>query len=301
MSTGIRNEIEIDESLVRALLRGQHPDLAGLALRPVASGWDNQLWRLGDELAVRLPRTPRAPALLRKEWDWLPRLAPLLPLPVPTPVRQGAPTERFPLPWTVVTWVPGEPCDRAPITRGRHAAETLARFLRALHHEAPAEAPANADRGVPLAVLPQGFDEGSPVVASTGVAAEVRRVWEEAVAAPAWAGPPVWLHGDLHPANVVTSDGTLTGVVDFGELCAGDPATDLAAAWLLLPEGADAHFFEAYADADEATIRRARGWAVRSSLGLISIGLAWERGLPGGRPTWGKAGRAALARVLVSP
>ncbi|MFJ5307268.1 aminoglycoside phosphotransferase family protein [Streptomyces sp. NPDC088350] len=293
-------DVEIDEALVRSLLRERHPDLAELALRPVASGWDNQLWRLGDELAVRLPRTPRAPALLRKEWDWLPRLAPLLPLPVPTPVRRGGPTARFPHNWTIVTWVPGEPCDGTPVTRGRDAAETLAGFLRALHREAPADAPAGADRGVPLALLTEGFEAGLPLVASPGVAAEARAVWEKAVTAPAWAGPRVWLHGDLHPANAVTSDGTLSGVIDFGELCAGDPATDLAAAWLLLPEGAHSHFFEAYGHADEATIHRARGWAVRSCLGLLGVGRAWDRGLPGGQPTWGHAGRTALDRVLAS-
>jgi aminoglycoside phosphotransferase (APT) family kinase protein len=130
------------------------------------------------------------------------------------------------------------------------------------------------------------------------VAAGAERVWKQSVAAPDWPGPPVWLHGDLHPANVVVSGGTLSGVLDFGELCAGDPATDLSAAWLLLPAGAAARFFEAYALADEATIQRARGWAVLRALSLIGIGLNGERGLPGGKPTWLPAGRAALERAL---
>jgi aminoglycoside phosphotransferase (APT) family kinase protein len=108
----------------------------------------------------------------------------------------------------------------------------------------------------------------------------------------------VWLHGDLHPANVVVSGGTLSGVIDFGELCAGDPATDLSAAWLLLPAGTASRFFDAYANADDATIRRARGWAVLRALGLIAIGQNGEHGLPGGKPTWLPAGRAALERAL---
>ena len=128
----------------------------------------------------------------------------------------------------------------------------------------------------------------------------VRAVWDDAVAAPEWEGPPVWLHGDLHPANVVVSDGTLSGVIDFDAMFAGDPAWDLAAAWVLLPSGAASRFFDVYAHADEATIRRARGLAAMKSLFLILMGQAGDRGLPGGKPTWGPAGRAALDRVLAA-
>ncbi|WP_344073652.1 aminoglycoside phosphotransferase family protein [Streptomyces crystallinus] len=295
----MHTDIDIDADLVRSLLREQHPYLAGLDPRPVDGGWDNQLWRLGDELAVRLPRTPRAPDLLRRECRWLPELAPGLPLPVPVPLRVGQPSALFPAVWTVVRWVAGEPLDRVPVTEGLHAADALAGFLRALHRDAPAGAPVNPGRGVPLTDLVPHLDEQLEVVSSP-VAAGVREVWEAAVAAPAWDGPPVWLHGDLHPANAVGSHGTLTGVIDFGELCVGEPATDLAAAWLLLPSGAAARFFAAYGDVDEATVRRARGWAVLRGLGLIGIGQAWERGLPGGKETWGPAGRATLDRVLAS-
>ncbi|GAA3494809.1 aminoglycoside phosphotransferase family protein [Streptomyces prasinosporus] len=295
--------IEITAELVRGLLRDQHPDLAGLAVREVAGGWDNRMWRLGDDLAVRMPRTERAPDLQRKECRWLPVLAPRLPLPVPTPVRIGEPSARFPRPWSIMTWVPGEPLDRAPISRAGHAADTLAGFLGALHEEAPAGAPAGSDRGAHPGRCTDGFEEFLRAVAPGGIAADaraVRAVWDDAVAAPAWEGPPVWLHGDLHPANVVVSDGTLSGVVDFGDLFAGDPAWDLAAAWLLLPAGADSRFFEGYARADEATVRRARGLAVLKSLFLVLMGQNGERGLPGGKPAWGPAGRAALGRVLAS-
>lgn len=314
--------IEIDEGLIRGLLREQHPDLAELPVREVPGGWDNQLWRLGDELAVRMPRTERAPDLLRKEYRWLPVLAPPLPLPVPVPVRTGEPSERFPRFWTVARWVDGEPADAAPVTRGEHAAEALAGFLRVLHREAPEEAPANPHRGVPLSAHVDDAEKGLRLLSEFADAAAVRRVWEDALAAPEVRGTPVWLHGDLHPANVVVTDGTLSGVLDFGELCSGDPATDLSAAWLLLPAGAVSHFFEAYrhgagaghgrgdgararagdrvgtVDLDEATIRRARGWALLRAAGLIDIGRAGDQGLPGGKPTWGPAGRATLTRVL---
>ncbi|MEU0955406.1 phosphotransferase, partial [Streptomyces niveus] len=102
-------EIEITADLVRDLLQEQHPDLAGLAIREVAGGWGNQMWRLGDELAVRMQRMDPTPELQLKERRWLPVLAPRLPLPVPTPVRFGEPSERFPKHWTIMTWVPGEP------------------------------------------------------------------------------------------------------------------------------------------------------------------------------------------------
>ena len=178
----------------------------------------------------------------------------------------------------------------------------MADFLEALHVKAPAEAPVGSDRGVSLKTLTNGFERMLQEVAAGGLAADlrnVRDVWNKAVAAPDWQGPPVWLHGDLHPANVVVSDGTLSGVIDFGDMCAGDPAVDLAAAWVLLPAGAASRFFDGYAHTDEATIRRARGWAVSKSLFLILMGQNGDRSLPGGKP-WGPAGRASLDRVLAS-
>src|SRR5437762_10334961 len=139
---------------------------------------------------------------------------------------------------------------------------------------------------------------GWPCSPAAKRAAAARRMWDGAVAAPQWDRAPSWVHGDLHPANVVVADGTLSGVIDFGELCAGDPAADLAAAWVLLPAGTAPRFLHAYGRADDAMIRRARGWAVLRALVLIRIGQQWEQGLPGGKQTWGPVGRAALERVL---
>ncbi|MFF5497503.1 phosphotransferase [Streptomyces aquilus] len=292
-------EIEITADLVRDLLREQHPDLAGLTVREVAGGWGNQMWRLGDELAVRMQRMDPTPELQLKERRWLPVLAPRLPLPVPTPVRFGEPSARFPKHWTVMTWVPGEPLDLGSISRGAHAADALAGFLRALHVAAPADAPVARDRGAHPRNCTDGFENFLQAVApEDDLAAGVRAVWDEAVAAAAWEGPAVWVHGDLHPANVVVADGTLSGIVDFGDMFAGDPAWDLAAAWLLLPAGAAARFFEAYARADDAAIRRARGLAAMKCLFLMLMGQNGDRGLPGGKPHWGPVGRAALDRVL---
>ncbi|MEU5771677.1 aminoglycoside phosphotransferase family protein [Streptomyces venezuelae] len=295
---------EITEPLLRTLLKEQHPDLADLEIRRAAKGWDNELWRLGDDLALRMPRTERAPGLLRKEYRWLPAMAPGLPLPVPTPLRLGVPSTRFPEPWTVAAWVPGTPADRTPVSRSAQAAEALGDFLRTLHEPAPPGAPPHQGRGGPLRPLADDFPgrlaDLSPEDTGIGTddAHTLRALWDDAVAAPAWQGPPTWLHCDLHPANVVVADGALTGVLDFGELCAGDPATDLGAAWLLLPQGAAPRFFEAYGRADPAMIRRAKGWAAIQSLALIDVGRNGERGLPGGKVTWGHAGRATIQRLV---
>ncbi|GAA1529774.1 aminoglycoside phosphotransferase family protein [Dactylosporangium maewongense] len=288
---------EITADLVLDLVRDQHPDLADRPVRLGARGWDNQLWRLGDDLAVRLPwATGSADDLLRKEHTWLPSLAPRLPLPVPVPQRLGEPSSLFPRPWLITTWVPGTPADLAPVTG---SAPVLAEFLTALHQPAPPEAPAGRDRGGPLAERAPGFARGLAYVTEQGLIDNpeaVQAVWDDAVAAPGWSGPPVWLHADLHPANVLTEGGALCGVVDFGDLCAGDPAYDLAAAWLLLPDGAADRCLDAYRP-DAATLRRARGCAVLRVLSGIIIGDNGVHGRPGGKPTWGPPAYAALRRL----
>lgn len=258
---------DITADLIRDLLREQHPDLAERPLKLGALGWDNQVWRLGDDLAVRLPwATESADALLRKEHAWLPLLAEGLPLPVPVPQRLGEPSARFPRPWLVTTWVPGEPADRAPATRPDEAADALAAFLTAFHRPAPGQAPVGRDRGGRLADFTDALTGSLAWAADLGFvqnADAVRAIWADAAAAPAWTGPRLWLHGDLHPANILTIDGTFSGVIDFGDLFAGDPAFDLAAAWILLPDGAQDRFHTAYLPSpDPATLRRARGWAI---------------------------------------
>jgi hypothetical protein len=172
-------EIEITADLVRDLLQEQHPDLAGLAIREVAGVWRNQMWRLGDELAVRMQRMDPTPELQLKGRRWLPVLAPRLPL----PVRFGEASERFLKHWIVMTWVPGEPLDHGAISRGAHAADTLAGFLRALHVEAPGESPISTDFGAHPKNCTDGFENFFQAVAPDDIAADVRAVWDDAVAA----------------------------------------------------------------------------------------------------------------------
>lgn len=114
-------------------------------------------------------------------------------------------------------WVPGEPGDRVPITNGRDSAAALAGFLRALHVEAPSEAPRSPFRGVPIGDRAVSFEESLADVSWRLDESAVRRLWDDAVNAPGWNGPRLWLHVDLHAANIVVANKTLAGVIDFGD------------------------------------------------------------------------------------
>lgn len=297
------SKVEITADLIAGLLRQQHPDLAGLPLTLGALGWDNQLWRLGADLAVRLPwATDDADDLLLKEYNLLPGLASRLPLTIPVPKRLGQPSDVFPRSWIVTSWVPGEPADRMPVTDGFAAADALAGFLSALHKPAPSTAPVGRHgRGGSLSASADGMTQFLDMATERGLienSDKVRNVWEDAATASEWNGPATWIHADLHPANVLVKDGRLCGVVDFGDLCAGDPACDLGAAWLLLPDGASDRFYERYVHgADEPMMRRARGWALLKALVCLIIGDDGSHGRPGGKATWGPPALAAIDRL----
>jgi aminoglycoside phosphotransferase (APT) family kinase protein len=290
-------EFEVTADLVRRLLAGQHPDLAGLPVRPLANGWDNTLFRLGDELVARLPRRTLGASILVNEQRWLPLLASRLPLPVPAPVRTGAPAEGYPWPWSIVPFLPGTPAaDGPPFDQGRAAAD-LGGFFGALHAPAPPDAPANPYRGVPLAQRAASFEQNLSALDLGGLADRdlVLAAWETALAVPGWDGPPVWLHGDPHPANILIGDGRVSGVLDFGDITAGDPAADLSLAWMLLPVSRHDDFRAAYAlagngPADGATWARGRGWA----LNFAVVFLAWSAD----NPRMHDVGRRTMAAVL---
>jgi aminoglycoside phosphotransferase (APT) family kinase protein len=288
-------EIEIDEERVRAMLRAQHPDLADRPLRLAASGWDNVTYRLGDDLAVRVPRLRVAAGLLRNEQRWLPGLARELPVPVPAPVRVGEPGDEFPWPWSVVPWVPGRTADQESLAEAE--AGRFGAFLAALHRPAPAGFPRNDWRGVPLAALAERVEERLRGLADkdTGLAvplSEVARRWAGALAAPA---DPLTtrVHADLHPKNLVVDGGRLVAVLDWGDLTAGDPAADLGAAWMLFPERAHAALRDAYGPVSADTVARAAGWAVFFGLTLLDVGLPDD-------PPFAEVGRRTLASVCAA-
>ncbi|WAP51088.1 aminoglycoside phosphotransferase family protein [Arthrobacter sp. ATA002] len=273
MATHPAAEIFVDTGLVRQLLLDQHPALADAALQPVANGWDNYIYRLGTDYAVRLPRRRSAAALTANEQTWLPGLTADLPVGTSAPLFAGQPSDAFPWPWSVTRWFTGTEVSLQPRDRNVALAAPLARFLNAFHQPAPAGFPRNPVRGVPL----RDRDDAVRSRLDSGMvphAARIRELWETSLGLPLWPGPPVWLHGDLHPANLVgTSGGGLEAVIDFGDLTAGDPATDLAAAWLVFDRNGRSALRAALGnqyDADPYIWGRAQGWAVCMASSLLA-------------------------------
>jgi aminoglycoside phosphotransferase (APT) family kinase protein len=264
------DELEIDIPLVRRLLADQFPELAGLPLEPVASpGTDNAIYRLGSDLALRLPRIHWAAGQPALDARWLPGLAPLLPLPIPVPLATGAPGQGYPWSWSVVPWLEGETAHAEPINDLERAATDLAAFIAAMHRLDPADGPppgtSTFARGEPLALRD---DATRTAIASLGDAVDAEAVtaaWEAALRAPEWEGVPVWLHGDLDARNVLVQDDRLSGVIDFGCLSIGDPACDVAVVWKMLSAGTRDIFRTALA-IDDATWARSRGWALSQAL-----------------------------------
>ena len=268
------DEVETDASLVRRLLAVEFAKWADLPIEPVASaGTDNALFRLGDEMVVRLPRRERTAETLKKERQWLPRLARLLPLAVPVPLAEGMPDEGYPWSWSIYQWLEGADATVEPITDLSQLATDLAQFVAALQRIDPRGGPEpgahNFFRGVPLA----GRD--APVraaAASLHGAIDVDAVtaaWEAALRAPVWQRPSVWIHGDLDLRNLLVDEGRLSAVIDWGGLGVGDPACDVMVAWkVLTPETRD--IFRTALSVDDATWARARGWALSQALIALS-------------------------------
>ncbi|MFC7486855.1 aminoglycoside phosphotransferase family protein [Knoellia sp. CPCC 206453] len=270
-------EIEVTADLVRALLADQAPHFTQFAITPVASGWDNAVFRLGDAYAVRLPVRAAAAQLVVHEQLWLPVVAARLDLPVPVPVVNGVAGQGYPWSWSVVRWLEGETVATVPVA-GRHdIAGDLGAVLAELHREAPADAPPNDFRGIPLAQR-EALDRGRLEMLATSepdTAAVLRTSLEEGLSAPRWNGPDLWVHGDPHPLNLLTDGRRLTGLIDFGDIGAGDPASDLATAWLSFDSDGRRRFLEAYAGSghlDDALWTRGRGWAAALSLAFLTVG-----------------------------
>jgi aminoglycoside phosphotransferase (APT) family kinase protein len=270
------DEVHTDVSLVGRLLAAQYPQWADLPIEPVRSaGTDNAIYRLGDKLAVRLPRIHWAVDDVAKEQRWLPKLAPFLPLEIPVPLARGAPGEGYPWPWSIYRLIQGKDATHARFDDPCRAATDLARFVSALQRIDPAGGPPpgahNSYRGAPLA------ERDAPTRAAIAALRDLpgtldldaaTAAWEDALQAPAWVGPPVWLHGDLLPGNLLVRQGRLCGVIDFGCLGVGEPAMDLIPAWALFSDQARA-VYRAELGVDDATWARGRGWAL--SFGLIAL------------------------------
>jgi aminoglycoside phosphotransferase (APT) family kinase protein len=289
------DEVDIDAALVARLLTGQYPEWTGLALSPVQSaGTDHALYRLGADMLVRLPRIPSAVSKVAKEGEWLPRLAPALPLAVPQPLALGAPCEGFPWPWSVYRWLEGETVWENEPLDAEDTGRRLGRFVAALARIDPAGGPPpgehNSFRGEPLAGRDGEVRRAVAALAGEVEADVVTAVWEAALNAPLWAGPACWLHGDLLPTNLLVRDGRLSAVIDFGCLGVGDPACDLMAAWASLPAGGRERF-RTLTGADDAAWARGRGWAL--SQALIAIPYYRET-----NPVLAGIGRRTIAEIV---
>ncbi|MFJ1707467.1 aminoglycoside phosphotransferase family protein [Kitasatospora sp. NPDC088346] len=258
------DEVLVPGSVVRRLLRTQFPHWAALPLDRVEAGTSNAMFRLGKDLVVRLPRTPGAAEDVAKEHHWLPRLAPRLPVAVPVPLGGGTPGAGYPWPWSVYRWLDGENPTPGHTARPELLAADLAAFVGALRRTDPVGGPPSY-RAERLATRDAGTRAAIAKVRGLVDTDAVTDAWEAALRAPAHAGPPGWIHGDLQPGNLLTAGGRLSAVIDFGCLGLGDPAVDLIAAWYVLPAGARSAFRTATAD-DDAHWARGRGWALSIAL-----------------------------------
>lgn len=271
-------ELDISEKLVRSLLEVQHRDLAERHLVLVDRGWDNTTFGLGDNLAVRLPHRQAAAALIENEQRWLELLAPQLPLPIPAPLRRGVPGPNYPWHWSVVPWFDGAIAAEASLSDPRIDAQRLGEFLKALHRPAPADAPKNPHRGTPLSVRAEAFEDRRSDLAQRRPDLPLDAladVFTRAVDAD--QGPDterarrnVWMHGDLHTLNMLVANDALAAIIDWGDLCVGDPSSDLAASFMLVPDHIDV--VADHCGASTSEWERARGWAAHFAVLYIQHG-----------------------------
>lgn len=283
-------EADIDTSLVRRLVDAQFPQWAGLSLTEVVSaGTSNAMYRLGEDMAVRLPRLAGSAQDVEKEHRWLPLLAGALPVAVPTPLGKGNPGEGYPWPWSVYRWLDGANPAPGGAPEPALLAKDLAEFVTVLRGVDATGGPASY-RSELLAqrdeVTRSAIHELRAELDGDGVTA----VWETALRAHGWAGPPVWIHADLQPGNVLVADGRLSAVIDFGCLGLGDPAVDLIAAWYLLPAGAR-EVFRTGSGADDDAWARGRGWA-------LSVALLELRSYRESNPVMASIARNVIAELL---
>lgn len=273
------NEIQVDTSVVRSLLQEQRPDWADLPISPAGSGTDNTMYRLGDQLLVRLPRTPDKANAVRKEQAWLPRLAPHLACRIPEPVHSGTPGAAFPLVWSVYRWIDGEEAGQGTVTDWLTFGADLATAVQSLHSIALMGADRQGElswyRGGTLQAcdrwISECFQSCGQIPDLDLDVAGLQDLWRHALTLPEPAGRLVWLHGDLKPTNLLVHDGKLHAIIDFGGLSVGFPDAEHATVWDL-PADARKAYWNAMS-LDEATWLRARAWAI--AVGVSGVSYYW--------------------------
>ncbi|MEZ0114562.1 aminoglycoside phosphotransferase (APT) family kinase protein [Catenulispora sp. EB89] len=263
----------IDAALVKRLIAAQFRQWAGLPVTPVElDGWDNRTYRLGEDMTVRLPTAAGYVAGIAKENEWLPRLAPQLPLPIPQVLATGEPGEGYPHPWSVRGWLPGSTLRMPEVADPVRFATDLAGFLHALQSCDTTDGPTAGEHSFYRGTPPSFYDaETRACLEDLDGRIDTHRaadVWDAALKAE-WNGEPVWFHGDIATGNLLTEDGRLSAVIDFGTSGIGDPACDLVITWVTLTGEAREAFRTAMAQ-DAGMWARARGWALWKALLQVS-------------------------------
>lgn len=261
--------LDINATLVHQLINTQFPQWKDLPIRAVAkSGWDNRTFHLGDHMLVRMPSAADYALQVEKEQLWLPRLALLLPLPIPAPLALGKPTQHYPWHWSIYRWIEGEAAASAPITHLSDFATSLGQFLTALQSidatNGPVAGAHSFYRGGALSIYDTETRQAIDTLKDRIDTDTATNVWETALASH-WDKPQVWVHGDISTGNLLVNDGQLSAVIDFGQLCIGDPACDLAIAWTLFKEDSR-KAFRASLNLDTNTWARGRAWTLWKAL-----------------------------------
>lgn len=262
-----KGEIDIDATLVQRLISDQFPHLADRPITLVRStGTVNAIYRLGDDLSVRLPRVGTWADGIENEWKWLPKLTPYISLKIPKPLAWGTPTEWYPYPWAIYDWIEGSPYQDELIHDERQAAHDLADFILELRQADMAGAP----RGGRKPLLELDAVTRSAIESSHGVidTEAVLAAWTYSLESSPWDGKPVWIHGDLLRSNLLVRDGRLCAVIDFGGVGIGDSAADVIPAWAVFNKVGRETFRQAL-DVDDNTWHRARGYALHQALLII--------------------------------
>ncbi len=268
------NEQEVNITLVQSLLKEQCSQWADLALNAIlSSGTDNALFRLGDKYVVRMPRIEWSPGsvsnVINKEYYWVPQIAQHLKTPISEPVFKGRPNETYPWPWSITKWNDGHNPDFEKENEYDKLAVDLAYFLNELHGIKLSEAGPFSRRGVPLKELDIETRKALKALENDMDTKALAILWENLSNVRCWDKPPVWIHGDLLPGNILIQNNRLSAIIDFADVGLGDPACDLIVAWSLLNANSRAIFRKRLVDIDEHTWERGKGWAL--SIALIII------------------------------
>lgn len=284
-------EFRIDGPLVRGLIKTQFPRWSDLPLTRVhSSGTVHAIYRLGDDMAVRLPRLASFSRALERESDLLPLLGPLLPLTIPELIARGVPTIDYPSAWSILGWLDGEALSAAPAVDPLDVATRLGEFVVAMRSVRIPGAKSPNQRGRPLAASDAWTRESIASVADQFDPRKLTELWESALGAPTWDEEPTWIHGDLLPANLLVANGRLSAVIDFGECSVGNPTWDLVAGWWVFDgDGRDA--FRLASEAGHDAWDRARGWALSGAVGALAYYVDTN-------PTFADTARTTLRRVI---